>query len=172
MALAVVDWVLLAVLLASIALGVWRGLVYEVISVLGWVAAFFAAQWWAPRAAAYLPAGWNWSEPVRYAVGFVLVFVAAIFLAGLLAWGIKKAVAAIGLRPADRTLGAAFGLVRGLVLLLAVTLVINLTPLAQAAWWRESQGAPVLSAALRGLRPAFELFGVKTRFMDQPLFGS
>ena len=41
------DWILLAVLLASLLLGAWRGLVYEVLSVLNWVASFVLAQWWA-----------------------------------------------------------------------------------------------------------------------------
>ena len=34
------DGLLLTVLLLSVLLGVWRGLVYEVLSVAGWVAAF------------------------------------------------------------------------------------------------------------------------------------
>ena len=46
------DWVFLAVLAASLLLGAWRGLVYEVLSVTSWVAAFIVAQWLAPDAAA------------------------------------------------------------------------------------------------------------------------
>ena len=43
MQLAALDWIILAILLLSMALGAWRGLVYEVLSVLGWFAAFVAA---------------------------------------------------------------------------------------------------------------------------------
>jgi glutamine phosphoribosylpyrophosphate amidotransferase len=57
------------------------------------------------------------AEPVRYAAGFVVVLVAAAFAGGLVAWALKKLIEAIGLRPVDRTLGAAFGLARGVVLL-------------------------------------------------------
>ena len=49
--------------------------------------------------------------------------------AALLAWLIKKLVEAVGLRPIDRVLGAVFGLVRGAVLLLALAVVINMSPL-------------------------------------------
>jgi membrane protein required for colicin V production len=90
---------------------------------------------------------------VRYAAAFVLIFVAAVFAAGLLAVLIKKLVEAIGLRPADRTLGAAFGVVRGVILLLAVTVVINMTAFKSAPWWQESHGAGVSTAALKGLQP-------------------
>ena len=157
--MATLDWVFVAVLVASLALGAWRGLVYEVLSVLGWIAAFVLAQWLAPDAAAWLPMGGS-GEAVRYAAGFVLVFIAAAFAAGLLAWLVKKLVEAVGLRPVDRTLGAAFGLVRGGVLLLAMAVVVNLTPLRKDEWWTESAGAGVSNAALKGLKPVLpERFG-------------
>lgn len=133
-------------------IGAWRGLVYEVLSVLGWVASFFVAQWAAPRVASLLPLH-SASEPVRYAAAFLLIFIAAVFAAGLLAFLLKKLVQAIGLRPVDRTLGAGFGLVRGLILLLAATVVIDMTALKTSNWWRESEGAAVLTATLRGLKP-------------------
>ena len=153
------DWVFLAVLVASLALGAWRGLVYEVLSVLGWIAAFVLAQWLAPDAAAWLPMG-QAGDAMRYAAGFVLVFIAAAFAAGLLAWLVKKLVEAVGLRPVDRTLGAAFGLVRGAVLLLAVAVVVNMTPLHSGQWWTESTGAAVSTTVLKGLKPVLpERFG-------------
>lgn len=150
---------MLAVLAVSLALGAWRGLVYEVLSVLGWVVSFVLAQWWAPEVAMKLPMS-GAAEPIRYAAGFVVVFVGAVFAAGLLAWVAKKLIEAIGLRPVDRTLGAAFGLVRGLVLLLAAAVVVDMTPLKSDAWWQESKGAGVLTAALKGLKPVLpEEFG-------------
>jgi membrane protein required for colicin V production len=82
-----------------------------------------------------------------------LIYNAAVFLAGLLPMLLKTRVPAIGLRPLDRTLGAAFGVVRGLILLLAVAVVINMTALKTSTWWQESKGAEVLTAALKGLKP-------------------
>lgn len=148
-----IDWALLAVLALSLLVGLWRGLVFEVLSVLGWVAAFFLAQWFAPDVAAWLPMA-SLSQPTRYAAAFVLTFVVAVFVAGLLASTVRKMVAAVGLRPVDRLLGAVFGVVRGLVLLLAVAVAIDMTPLKDSPWWQESTGAPMLSAALKGLKPA------------------
>jgi len=148
-----IDWVLLAVLVLSLLVGLWRGLVFELLSVLGWVAAFFLAQWFAPDVATLLPMA-SASQPTRYAAAFVLTFIVSVFVAGLLASIVRKMVAAVGLRPVDRVLGAVFGVVRGLVLLLAVAVAIDMTPLKDSPWWQESTGAPVLSAALKGLKPA------------------
>lgn len=152
MSLAPPDWIALVALLASVALGVWRGLVYEVMSVLSWVAAFVLAQWLAGDAAARLPMS-GASEPVRLAAGFSMVFVATAFAGGLLAWLTKKAVEAIGLRPVDRTLGAAFGLLRALVILLALVLVVDMTPLRRETWMKDSISVALLGAALRGMGP-------------------
>ena len=147
-----VDWILLGVLVFSMAIGAWRGLVYEVLSVLGWAASFYAAQWFAPQVALLLPIQ-SMSGPVRYAAAFVLIFITALFGAGLLAFALKKLIEAIGLRPVDRTLGAAFGILRGVILLLAVTVVIDMTALKTSDWWLESSGAALLTATLKGLKP-------------------
>lgn len=147
-----IDWALLAVLLLSALLGLWRGLVYEVISVAGWVAAFVLAQAYASDAAAGLPLD-GFSAPLQLAVGFALVFIATAFLGGLLAWVIKKGVEYVGLRPVDRVLGGAFGLLRGCVILLALAVVVSMTPLQQQAAWQASQGAGLLSATLHQVKP-------------------
>jgi len=152
MNIATVDIVLLIVLLASVVIGAWRGLLYEVLSVLGWVAAFVLAQWLAVDAAEWLPLK-GASEPLRYAAGFGVVFVGVAFAAGFLAWPVKKLVESVGLRPVDRTLGALFGLLRGAVLLLGVALVVVMTPLRETEAWRESVGASALGSTLHTLRP-------------------
>lgn len=156
---AALDWILLTVVLASLLLGAWRGLVYEVLSLLAWVAAFFVAQWFAADVAAWLPLG-DSAEPVRYAAGFVGVFVATLFACGMVAWLAKKLIEAVGLRPVDRVLGAVFGVVRAGVLLLVLGVVAQLTPIGKTAWWLESASAPRIAQVLQNLRPALpEQFG-------------
>lgn len=152
MDLALLDWVFLAVLVLSTLLGAWRGLVAEVLSVVGWIAAFIVAQLFATTVAQLLPMQ-GFSEQLRYAAGFACVFIGTAFAAGLVTWMVKKLIESVGLRPVDRTLGAAFGLVRGAVLLLAASTVVAMTPMKDAPWWLQSQGASVLSTALKGLKP-------------------
>jgi membrane protein required for colicin V production len=155
----VLDWIFVAVLVISFVVGAWRGLVYELLSLANWIVAFVLAQWLAPDAAHYLPLA-NATEVVRYAAGFVVVFVAALFMGGLVAFLVRKLVAAVGLRPVDRVLGAAFGVARGVVVLLALTVVVGMTPLAKSPWWQESDGVGVATVVLKGLKPVLpEEFG-------------
>jgi membrane protein required for colicin V production len=150
--MAPLDWMLLAVLVASLILGAWRGLVYEVLSVMSWIAAFILAQWLAPDVAAMLPMGGS-RQAVKYAAAFALVFIAVVFTGALLAWITKKLIEAVGLRPVDRILGAAFGVLRGAVLMMALAVVVNMTPLKRSEWWIESKGAAASTAAVQGLKP-------------------
>jgi membrane protein required for colicin V production len=157
--MAALDWVFIAIMVASFLLGAWRGLVYEVLSVLSWIAAFILAQMFAPDVAKMLPMG-QAAEAVRYAAAFVLVFIVVVIVGGLLAWLTKKLVEAVGLRPVDRALGAGFGLVRGALLLMAIAIVVNMTPMRRGDWWAESKGAAISTAAVKQLKPVLpERFG-------------
>ncbi|GAA3993026.1 CvpA family protein [Comamonas faecalis] len=148
--MAALDWILIVVLAASMLLGAWRGLVYELLSLAGWVLAFVAAQWWGAGVGDWLALG---QGPWRLAAGYVLVFVAVVFACGLLAWLVKKLIDAVGMRPADRALGALFGTARGVLVLLVLALVVGWSPLRDAPWWRESAGAALLQASLAQLAP-------------------
>ena len=157
--MAALDWVFIAILAASLLLGAWRGLVYEVLSLASWIAAFILAQVAAPEVAKMLPMG-QAPEIAKYAAAFVLVFVLVIVAGGLLAWAVKKAVEAVGLRPVDRVLGAGFGVLRGALLLMAVAIVVNMTPLRRGEWWTESKAADMSTAAVKQLKPVLpERFG-------------
>lgn len=151
-----VDVALLVVLLLSVLLGIWRGLVYEVLSVAGWVVAFFAAQAYAGTVAAWLPMD-QFAPALRSAAGFALVFIATAFACGMVSWMIKKMVASVGLRPVDRVLGAAFGVARGLLILLALTVVVSMTPLQANPAWQASPVAGVLGHGLGAIKPVLPL---------------
>jgi membrane protein required for colicin V production len=146
------DWIFLAILLVSLVLGAWRGFVYEVLSALNWLSAFMLAQWLGPDLAQKLPMSGS-NDTVRLAAGFVGVFIAAVFVGGLIARLIKKLVETAGLRPVDRVLGAMFGSVRGVILILVATLLVQMTVFKKNEFWVESVGAGVAVAALKGLKP-------------------
>ncbi|MBS77358.1 MULTISPECIES: CvpA family protein [unclassified Variovorax] len=151
--MALLDWIAVALIVVSMLFGLVRGLVFEVISLVGWVVAFVVAQWFASDVAAWLPAG-DPQASWRYPLAFVLLFVAVAFGVGLVAALTRKLIAAVGLRPVDRILGGAFGAARGAVALLVLAVVVHLLALSDSAWWHESRSAVVLDAALQSLKPA------------------
>ena len=152
----VLDGVLLAILVVSMLLGAWRGLVYELFSLIGWVAGFFVARLFAEDVAAFLSLD-SFDPIVQYGISFVLTFVLAVFAWGLLSALAKKMVEVVGLRPVDRTLGAVFGLLRAAVLILVLGVVVVSTPLQEQNWWTQSVAAPWLADAVASILPALSM---------------
>jgi len=150
--LAVLDWIFAAVLLLSMVVGAWRGLVYEVLSLINWVVAFVLAQWFAQDVSQFLPMS-GASELLRYWAGFILVFIVVVMVGGLMAVLVKKLTTAVGLRPVDRVLGVVFGLARGLLLVLLGTAVVVMTPVKESAAWQESVGVRYALVLLKGIKP-------------------
>ena len=147
-----VDWTLLAIVLASVIVGVVRGLVFEVLSLLGWVAAYMAAHAGASWLAPHLPIGAPGSA-LNFGAAFALTFIVALIVWSLLARLLRLLIHATPLTLVDRTLGAAFGLVRALVVLMAVATVVSFTPASRAPAWQTSHGAAWLGALITGIKP-------------------
>jgi membrane protein required for colicin V production len=147
-----VDALLLGVLFVSTILGLVRGLVFEMLSVAGWFAAYFAAQWLAPEVAPYIPVGEPGSS-VNYGVAFAVTFIGALIVWGLAARLLRMLIRATPLSLLDRLLGAGFGFIRGMIVLLTLATVVGLTPLMKSAAWQQSIGAVWLNSVLRGLKP-------------------
>jgi membrane protein required for colicin V production len=151
-ALAWVDWALVAFMLLSILVGLWRGLVFEILSLVGWVVAYVAAQSLVSTVAPLLPIGTP-GGALNLGVAFASLFVLALIIWALSSRLLRMVIHATPLQAIDRVLGAGFGLLRGGVLLLVVATVIALTPAARSPAWQDSQGAAWLGAMLHGLKP-------------------
>ena len=147
-----IDLAMLGVLLLSLGLGLWRGFVLEVLALIGWVVAYFAAQWLAPIWAPHLPLGEPGSN-LNYAASFAVAFMAVLIGWGLASRVLRMLVNATPLRGADRVLGAAFGLLRGVLLLMVLATAVALTPAATSPEWHRSQGVQWLAVAMQGLKP-------------------
>ena len=147
-----VDIALLAVFGLSVLVGLWRGFVFEVVSLLGWLVAFVIANSGGPFLADLIPAG-SADPQVRLWGAYIIVFVLVLITCTLLARMLRALIAATPLSFVDHLLGGVFGAVRGaLVLVVAATLVM-LSPYANSTPWKNSHGALWLGLALEGLKP-------------------
>jgi membrane protein required for colicin V production len=147
-----VDIAFLGILVLSVVVGLVRGFVFEVLSLLGWIAAYLAAQWLSAELAPHLPIGEPGSA-LNQAAAFACTFIAALIVWSIVARLIRMLIHATPLSVVDRVMGATFGLARALVLLLAITTVVMLTSLAKTSAWQESRGGVWLNGALRGIKP-------------------
>jgi len=148
----VFDYAVLGIMAASLLLGLWRGVVSEILALAAWVVGLVVARMFAadvaPVFGKLLP-----DATLRYVAGF-----ATVCLAVLVVFSIGRLVArlllkAVGLGWADRTLGAVFGMGRGVLVALILVLIGGLTPLPKAVWWRDATLAPPLETAVIAAKP-------------------
>jgi membrane protein required for colicin V production len=145
------DYTVIAVLLLSIAWGSWRGLVHEVISLAGWIVAFLAANLLAAPLAQAFPA--TMRQELRVVVAFVLIFVATLVLATLVSALVTGFVKVSVLHSLNRWLGALFGLLRGVLILIAFAMVAGLTSLPRKPAWTDSATGYSLAQTVIQLKP-------------------
>lgn len=130
------DLVALGIFAVSAVLGLMRGLTREVLSLLAWCVAFYAAKSFAPIVASWLP-GLD-APALKNAAALVLVFVAVLIAASLASAAVGGLVKLTGMAPYDRILGGLFGALRALLILLMLTLLAGLTALPKTQVWQSS----------------------------------
>lgn len=146
------DYAALGVLAVSVAWGIWRGLVREVISVGGWVLAFMAANVLGVPLGEALPRAIP-SVELRMLLAFVGVFIVTLALATLAGVFVSKVVKTAGLEGLDRLLGALFGIARGALIAVAFAVLAGLTALPRQPAWRDSVIGPPLARTAQMLKP-------------------
>lgn len=148
----VFDYVVIGIVVVSLAIGGWRGLVGEVLSLLAWILAAVAAWLFGAEVAHGVFGGM--ADPVlRLVAGYAAVVVGVLILVALVKLALRGMLKALGLSVADRMLGVTFGVVRGLAIVLALVLVGGLTSAPRQSWWRQASLAPPLETAVLVGRP-------------------
>lgn len=146
------DYLVIFVLVCSIVISTLRGLVKEILSLLGWVVSFVVANAYGQNLAKLLPDVIP-GDTTRLIVAFIALFIGVRLLMMLLNMAVDAVIKASGLTLADRGLGGLFGLGRGLVIVLAAVLLCGMTAIPRQPFWREAVLSPLAETAARTVKP-------------------
>jgi len=142
-----IDWVVVTVVSASIILSVVRGLVKEVASLAVWVVAVVGASRLAHFPAELLP---PWlSAPLQQTVGFLIVLVLILIIGKLITMALKELVSAAGVGTLDRILGTGFGLARGGLIVIVLSVLAAMTSLPTQPAWKTAKTRSFLELGIR-----------------------
>lgn len=134
------DWLIVVVLVVSVLSAAKAGLIVEIFSLAGLVLGLLLASWDYQR---LLPWWSRWIHAISVVetLSFLTIAFGVMIAAALLGRVIRWSVKTIGLGWADRLAGAAFGLVKGCVMvMIAVMVVAAFSP--HARWLHRSRLAP------------------------------
>lgn len=150
-----VDYAILGIVAVSGVIGLVRGLIREVLSLVVWGLAVWVGLSHAKGLAVYFEGSIE-VPSLRLAAAFAILFFATVLLGSLVSYLIGQLVVRTGLGGTDRLLGLVFGLVRGSILVAVLVFAAGLTPLPEDPWWQRSQLIPPfqrLSLWLKGRLP-------------------
>lgn len=131
------DYAVIAIVAFSALLSITRGLVFEIVSLLAWIIAFFVASRYSINVAPLL-SDWVADESIRTLVAFSLTFFLTLTVTMLASRLLSLLAKGIGLGLIDRMLGALFGIVRGAVIVLFLVIAAGFTPLPQQPFWQQA----------------------------------
>ncbi|MGQ0578762.1 MAG: CvpA family protein [Betaproteobacteria bacterium] len=144
----VFDFIVIAIVAVSVGISVWRGMVREVLALASWIGSFWIAKELAGFAATWLPDSVT-NPGLRLMYGFVAVMLVSLLVFSLASMLIVHLVKVAGLTSSDRMLGAAFGLLRGVVIAVTIVLLAGMTSAPREPYWRDALlSAPLVAAAL------------------------
>ncbi len=133
-----IDWIILALLAGSTLVGVWRGVVREILAIAGWVVGIILAMNFSADIAEAMPLESIGYLP-RVMISAVLVVVFTLFAAGLLGKILRRLMEAAEITFEDRALGAVFGFVRGIVVVCAAVFLFGMPEsIHSSRMWRQS----------------------------------
>lgn len=131
------DYFIAGVLAVSVLIGLWRGLVAEVLSLAIWIGSIWVAWAFGPSVAAYFEHSIHTPE-LRLVTGYGICVVAVLIVGALVNAIFRRLVTGAGLTGPDRALGMLFGFARGVLLVALMVFLLSLTPVTREPWWRQS----------------------------------
>ena len=132
-----IDIAILALIVLSAVLSLFRGFVKEALALASWLVALWVAMVFYEEFAQVL-AQWIAEPSLQRIVAFTLLFISVLLLGAILNYIAGKLVKKTGLAGTDRMLGMVFGVARGAVIVAILVLLAGLTPVPQDSWWKES----------------------------------
>lgn len=148
------DYIVIGIMVISILLSLWRGLIREILSLLGWIVAVVAANLFGPELALHLPDKIP-GEAIKLLVAYAIIMVATVLLMAVVNMLIATILAATGLKLADKGLGGLFGAARGAVIVLSLAILAGLTGLTQTPFWQQAVLSPMIEASIHLAKPLF-----------------
>jgi membrane protein required for colicin V production len=143
----VADWVILAIIVVSVITAARKGFFVECFSLAGVVLGLLLASWNYQRLVPYLT-GWVHTVNIAEAIAFIAIALGTMIVAGLLGRMVRWVAKSVGLGWADRLMGAAFGFLKGCILVtLGVMAFAAFLP--GNAWLGESRFASYFLTAAR-----------------------
>lgn len=146
------DYAVLIIIGICIVVSMMRGAVREMLSIIGWFAAFYVAKTYATQLIPLLPQDIP-SDALRVLAAFLILFLGVLLVVSLLSIALSSILKKIGLGWLNRFFGALFGFVKGLFIVCVLVFLAGLTNVPKDVRWTNAMFSSPLEALVKTVLP-------------------
>ncbi|ABF14198.1 CvpA family protein [Candidatus Palibaumannia cicadellinicola] len=145
-----IDYLIISIIMFSTLLSLIRGFIQESLSLINLACAFFVSSSYYQTIANYLTQFEE--EIVRNSLAITILFIITMLIGKIINNVASSLVERAGLDGTDRVLGACFGLLRGILIILVILyLFATFTNCQYSKYWQQSLLIPQLCSIMRWL---------------------
>lgn len=138
------DAIFGGIILISFIIGLTRGLIVEIFSLVGWILSLWIASKFSPEAEPFIKKIFD-SENVASILAFISVFILSLFVLGLVNMFVSYLLSSAKLTWINSLFGSVFGFARGVVVCAIILCIINMTKYKEEEWYKQSAMTPYLN---------------------------
>lgn len=147
-----IDLLIIAILLLSTVFSIMRGFAKDAISLAAWILAFIIAISLGDKFALILPQ--SIEEPrIRLGISVAVLFITTLIIGIIANFLLAGFVNMAKLGNLDRSLGALFGFVRGVVIVCLLVVLGAFIDLDETSWWQRSALLPYVESLIGYMAP-------------------
>ena len=146
-----IDYCIIAVVFLSIFFGCFRGFIRELLSLIGWVLAFYTANFFTDSFYQLIP--FNLDDSIKYIAGYFIIFISVLIIASMIIKLINKFIKSVGLGFSNFILGGFFGFTRGVLVVFVMIFLLEKTSFALNPAWENSSYIVIIKNTIENTLP-------------------
>ncbi|UOF93902.1 MAG: CvpA family protein [Bordetella sp.] len=131
------DIAIITILFLSFILGVVRGFIKEIFSLLSYSLAALGTFWYGTYISGFFEF-YIENLSLRLIIAYLLTFISILVSISIIGMISGTLIRAIGLSTIDHGLGGVFGLIRGMLIIIALILLSEYTSFSEELWWKNA----------------------------------
>ena len=141
------DYFFIFIVVFSLLIGSYRGFTRELLSLSGWVLAFYFANLFSGDLLKYVP--FEFSEHINFIIIYMLIFVIILLSSAFVATLLNNLVKNIGLGFLNIIMGSFFGFIRGVLITFIIIFLVEKTSFITEFTLAESKTIPVIKLIIK-----------------------
>ena len=146
------DYFILFIIGLSVVVSMMRGAVKEILAVAGWIIAFYVARTYASQLIPLLPPDIP-TESLKVLAAMIILMLAVLLVTSLISIALSGLIKKLGMNWLNRGVGAAFGFVRGLLIVCLLVFLAGFTQLPKDERWTNAMFSAPLEALVKTVQP-------------------